>query len=162
MKYWRIAAVLILILASVSTIACNQIAGSGDEPDGYLVKVVRGDLINSAAGTGKIVVSNDANLAFGTGGRIEGIFIDEGDEVNKGDLLAKLDTAALELALARAQEALILNSDAITQDSQGNPMVKVMVDEQIEERTVVIGISNGFETEIISRLSEGDMVVSQL
>jgi RND family efflux transporter MFP subunit len=51
---------------------------------------------------------------------------------------------------------------AIGQDNEGTPMVKVMVNDQIQERLVIVGVSNGFETEIISGLSEGDMVVSRL
>jgi hypothetical protein len=48
---------------------------------------------------------------------------------------------------------------AIGQDSLGNPVVKVMVNGQIEERAVVIGISDGSQTEIVSGLDEGDTVV---
>ena len=50
-------------------------------------------------------------------------------------------------------------SRAIAKDSQGNPVVNVVVNEQIEERPVVTGISDGFETEIIDGLSEGEVVV---
>jgi multidrug efflux pump subunit AcrA (membrane-fusion protein) len=36
-----------------------------------------------------------------------------------------------------------------------------MVDKQIEERPVVTGISDGFETEIVDGLKEGEMVVAK-
>ena len=39
------------------------------------------------------------------------------------------------------------------------PVVFVMVDEQIEERPVVVGISNGLQTEIKEGLEEGEIVV---
>jgi len=71
-----------------------------------LVEVVRGDLIVSVSGSGSIEVSKEARLAFGVGGRIDKIYVDEGDNVTEGDALAKLDTSALELALVQAKVAL--------------------------------------------------------
>jgi len=54
---------------------------------------------------------------------------------------------------------LLVPNRAIEQDSEGNPVVKVMVNEEIEERPVVTGISDGYQTEIVDGLSEGEIVV---
>jgi len=106
-KSWRAAAVLLLCLALVGSTACSPFGGgSQEETSQQLVEVVRGDLIVSVSGSGSIDVSNEARLVFGTGGRIDRIFIDEGDEVAEGGVLARLDTAPLELALTQAQAAL--------------------------------------------------------
>jgi HlyD family secretion protein len=45
-------------------------------------------------------------LSFGSGGRVERIYVAEGDEVTAGAILAKLNTGPLELALAQAEAAL--------------------------------------------------------
>jgi len=95
---------LCLVLATVT--ACNPFAGDQDEITEQSSEVVRGDLIVSISGSGNIVVSDEADLAFGTSGKIATIYVEEGDEANKGELLAKLDTGPLELALAQAQTAL--------------------------------------------------------
>jgi len=71
--------------------------------------VVRGDLTISVSGSGSIGVANEARLAFDGGGKVSKIWVEEGDEVSEGRLLAVLvpvDTEALELALAQAALSL--------------------------------------------------------
>lgn len=82
--------------------------GGGDEEEAkpQLVEVVRGDLVVSVSGSGNIDVANEANLSFGTVGQIDKVYVEEGDEVSQGVVLAKLDTGPLELALAQAEVAL--------------------------------------------------------
>ena len=115
MKSWRAAAVLLLCLALVSSMACSPFGGDQEETSQQLVEVVRGDLIISVSGSGDIDVSNEARVVFGTGGMIDKIFVDEGDEVTEGEVLAKLDTVPLELALTQAQAALAQAQAALAQ-----------------------------------------------
>jgi len=106
MKRWRTIGVLLLCLALVGTISCSPLGGDKGEAGQQLAEVVRGDLMVSVSGSGNIEVSNEAKLAFGTGGKIEKIYVDEGDYVTEGDALAKLDTDDLELAVTQAKIAL--------------------------------------------------------
>lgn len=106
MKSWRVVAVLLLCLVLAGATACNPFAANEPETNQQLFEVVTGDLTVSVSGSGNIAVSNEARLTFGTGGRIDKIFINEGDEIAEGEVLAKLDTAPLELALTQAQVAL--------------------------------------------------------
>ncbi len=104
MKKWgTVGTILLLCLALVSTIGCG---GSQEEITQQLIEVVWGDLIVSISGSGNIVVSDEANLTFGSSGKIDKIYVDEGDEVNKGEVLARLDTGPLKLALTQAQAAM--------------------------------------------------------
>jgi len=114
-KSWRTVAVLLICLALVGSTACNPFGGDQEETSQQLVEVVRGDIIVSVSGSGNIVVSNEARLVFGTGGRVDKIFIDEGDEIAKGEVVARLDTAPLELALTQAQVASLQAQIARTQ-----------------------------------------------
>jgi multidrug efflux pump subunit AcrA (membrane-fusion protein) len=68
-------------------------------------------------------------------------------------------SATADIIFTKRSNVLLVPSRAIGQDSSGNPMVKVMVDEQIQERPVVIGISDGYQTEIVDGLDEGEVVV---
>jgi HlyD family secretion protein len=102
MKGWRVVAILWLCLVLASA-AC---AGKQAEAEWQLVEVVRGDLTVIVSGSGNIGVSNEARLAFGSGGKVEKLYVEEGDKVSQGDVLAKLDTGALELALVQAKAAL--------------------------------------------------------
>ena len=107
MKIWRLLGVLLLCLALVGTIACSPSESNGEGEDQQEVEVVRGDLMVSISGSGNIEVSNEAKLAFSTGGKVDKIYVKEGDYVTKGDALAKLDTSALELALTQAKVGLV-------------------------------------------------------
>lgn len=51
------------------------------------------------------------------------------------------------------------HEQSVAQDSSGNTVVRVIIDGQIEEKRVVTGIIGGGQTELISRLSEGEVVV---
>lgn len=52
--------------------------------------MVRGDLIISVSGSGSIGVANEAKLAFDGGGKVDTIYVDEGDVVKEGEALAVL------------------------------------------------------------------------
>jgi len=104
-KIWPIITASLLCLALAGAVACPAPGGEGaDGAD--LVEVVRGDLTVIVSGSGNITVSQDASLAFGTGGKVEVVYVEAGDEVSQGEVLAKLDTGVLELALAQAELAL--------------------------------------------------------
>lgn len=113
MRRWRTISVLLLCLALAGSIACNPFGGDKEEVTQQLVEVVRGNLIISVSGSGNIEVSKEANLAFDVGGRIDRIYVDDGNSVTEGDVLAKLETDALELALTQAQVALIKQQVAV-------------------------------------------------
>ena len=68
-------------------------------------------------------------------------------------------SATADIIISKRSNVLLVPSRAIGQDSSGNPMVKVMVDDQIEDRLVVIGISDDYQTEIVAGLNEGEVVV---
>ncbi len=101
MKSWRIVAVLILCLVLAGSVGCKK-----EETSQQLVEVVRGDLTVSVSGSGNIGVSQEVKLTFGSNGKIDKIYINESDKVTEGEVLAKLDTGALELALTEARVAL--------------------------------------------------------
>ncbi|MBA7562424.1 MAG: biotin/lipoyl-binding protein [Dehalococcoidia bacterium] len=104
-KLWQIIATSVLCLALVGAIACPSPGGDG-AAGGDLIEVVRGDLTVIVSGSGNITVSQDASLAFGTGGKVEAVYVEAGDQVSQGDVLARLDTGVLELYLAQAELAL--------------------------------------------------------
>jgi len=95
----------IVIMALVVTTAC--IGGNEGEVSQQLVKVTRGDLTLSVTGSGKIETFREARPTFGSAGKLDRILVQEGDEVGEGDVLARLDTSALELALSQAKMALV-------------------------------------------------------
>lgn len=114
MRRWRIMAAFLLCLILVGVTACNAF-GEEEETTQQVVEVVRGDLIVSVSGSGNIETSRDARLSFGSGGRIDKIYVEKGDEVSQGEVLAELDADALELAKTQAEVALTQAEVALTQ-----------------------------------------------
>ncbi|MFC2021644.1 efflux RND transporter periplasmic adaptor subunit [Chloroflexota bacterium] len=114
MRRWRTITVLLLCLVLASATACNPFGGE-KEVNEELVEVVRGDLSVTVSGSGTIEVSNETKLTFGIGGRIDKIYVEEGDKVSEGDVLAKLETDTLELAMNQAKVAYAQAEVAVTE-----------------------------------------------
>ncbi len=57
--------------------------------------------------TARVQMAREAELSFPQAGKITNLYLTEGARVKKGQLLAQLDTAALQLAYTRAQDALL-------------------------------------------------------
>ncbi len=103
MKAWKyILGPLIILVLSVT--ACNSGDNQAVRPV-QQITVARGDLTTNISGSGKIAIITDAKLSFSSGGKLNTLNVKEGDKVTSGQTLAKLDTAALELAQAQAKVA---------------------------------------------------------
>lgn len=112
MKRPKIIATFLLCLALAGAAACMPGGSSGEEEESnrQLVEVVRGNLTISVSGSGFISTSDEVVLTFDNGGRIGGIYVESGDEVNRGKCLAilyPLDEEALTLVITRAEVALL-------------------------------------------------------
>jgi len=114
MKRWTIITG-ILLLCLVVLAGATACGGDEEETSQQLVKVVRGDLFVSVSGSGNLEAFHEARLSFGSGGKVDKIYVKEGDEVSKGKVLANLDTDSLKLARTQAQVALTQAQVALTQ-----------------------------------------------
>ncbi len=83
----------------------------------YVVK--RGNLISTVSATGSIEPEQTVALAFKSPGRVAEVLVEEGQRVQAGQVLARLDTAELELALAQAQATLRINEARLAQLHKG-------------------------------------------
>ena len=109
MKRRGIMGMILLGLLIVSTIGCR---GGEQEPPADAEK---SDVNITVTGDGNIEASSHERLTFGSGGKVAQVAVKEGDMVKKGDVLARLDIGALELAEAQAQVALTQEQVALTQ-----------------------------------------------
>ena len=82
---------------------------SGNEGEEFkTVKVERGDVFSEVTETGQVQKGDKINLSFKNSGRISNIYVETGDNVQRGTLLMKLDTFNLSLQLKEAQSAFSL------------------------------------------------------
>ncbi|MDY7042116.1 MAG: efflux RND transporter periplasmic adaptor subunit [Chloroflexota bacterium] len=79
------------------------------------VPVTRQKLVVQIDATGTLQPAQEANLTFGTAGTVDEVLVTEGQKVKAGDLLARLDTEQLELAVRDAEDTLILRQSALRQ-----------------------------------------------
>jgi RND family efflux transporter MFP subunit len=68
--------------------------------------VRRGTLASTISMTGSVSAVSQANLAFGSDGKLTTLNVKVGDLVKKGDLLAQIETSDLELSVAQAEVSL--------------------------------------------------------
>ncbi|MFC2018765.1 efflux RND transporter periplasmic adaptor subunit [Chloroflexota bacterium] len=106
MKYWKVVVILALCLILVGLVACSPFGGDETEVSRQPVEVMRGDLMVSVNGSGNIGLTDEDKLAFTASGKISEILVSEDDKVTRGQVLARLDTDALELAVLNAEIAL--------------------------------------------------------
>ena len=113
MKRGKIVALVFLCLTLVPVVACSPFQNrgeSGSEFTGELVEVVRGDLMVNVSGSGSVDVADEVRLSFDSGGEVSKLYVEEGDTVTTGQMLARLgpvDREALELAVTQAEVALM-------------------------------------------------------
>jgi RND family efflux transporter MFP subunit len=107
----------------------------------YETSVVRrGNLVLSASGTGTLIPLNEISPAFGTSGTVTEVDVAVGDNVQKGDLLAKLDNADAKLQLAQAQRALsdLTTPAAITTAQADEATAQASLDQAIGHLSYLI------------------------
>jgi HlyD family secretion protein len=130
----------VALLALLGTMACDSFGGGQSTVSQQQVKVTRGDIGVVAAGNGKIEASKEARLTFGSAGKVAEILVEEGDEVKAGDVLARLDISALELAHAQSQVAVTQAELALGQA-------------QLAQKTAEYGLKNTQDTEDALKLA---------
>jgi RND family efflux transporter MFP subunit len=67
-------------------------------------------------------------------------------------------TATAEVIIERRDDVLFIPNRAL-HGTWENPWVLVLVDEQVEEREITLGLTNGINTEVLSGLEQGEKVV---
>lgn len=88
--------------------ACTRSTASTAKP-GQVFEIKKGDLSINVSSDGNLTMPDEYNLKFGTNGQVQQIFVQEGDQVKQGALLALLDDTsqrnAIKTALLNVQTA---------------------------------------------------------
>ncbi len=121
-KIWKLgsalAAVVMLASACSSLPALPGATQSAPAP-ARTATVTRGALISAVSATGNIQAEAETRIGFQQPGRVVELDVQVGSPVKKGDLVARLDTTDLELALAQAKTGLILANAAYSRTVEG-------------------------------------------
>lgn len=97
----------LLVVAAVGGVFVWQSQSQGEAPEvSRSTTVERGDLSVAVSASGKIKPEQRVNLTFEAPDRVAEVLIEVADEVQIGDVLARLDTRSLELQVEQSQAAL--------------------------------------------------------
>lgn len=102
---------IVIVVGAIAFLGYTYLGGrspatQAEELPLVTANVRRGTIEESVSATGNVAAKSQTTLGFETSGRVEGVLVDEGDDVATGQLLAKLDTGALEDQVARAEASL--------------------------------------------------------
>jgi HlyD family secretion protein len=90
----------------VAVIALNAAGGGGDGEQVRLATVDRRDLVQTVTASGQIEPKRSVDISADITGRIIEIPVEEGDWVQRGDLLLRIEPSQYEAGVARAQASL--------------------------------------------------------
>ncbi len=108
-KALRIGGILLIVVAIVGAGALllrRRAQVSEAETVAPTAVVTRGSIGETVSATGNVIADQQASLAFASSGEIAEVLVKKGQQVDVGDVLARLDTTALEWQIARSQAAL--------------------------------------------------------
>ncbi|MCW3024082.1 MAG: putative transporter, partial [Conexibacter sp.] len=96
-------------LATGAVIAALLVVGT-DSPGSTVrertVTVAKGVVQSTVSGSGNLSPANQTEMSFGASGRVTKVYVKAGQHVTTGQLLAKIDTADADVALAQARADL--------------------------------------------------------
>jgi RND family efflux transporter MFP subunit len=103
--FWIGLIVLLALVAGGGYAYYGYVYRPGQEVVGQTIttaQVRRGDLVVSVGGAGTLSPASEIDLGFQSEGYLDEVLVEVGDEVQEGDLLARLETDDLALAVAEA------------------------------------------------------------
>jgi len=96
-----ITTICVVVIGIVLGIVLTRGAGPEDTPK--TVEVSRGDIVRIVLVDGSLVMPDKAYLSFGATGTVEEVLVDEGNNVTKDQVLARLDAPSLESSVEMAE-----------------------------------------------------------
>ncbi|MDK1030096.1 MAG: efflux RND transporter periplasmic adaptor subunit [Anaerolineae bacterium] len=102
---------VVVVLVSLGGIAYYQILykpaqQQTDEPSLQTATVRRGDIVLYASGSGTLAPAAEASFGFGVSGQVKEVYVNVGDVVEAGQLLAELDNITQEIQYTQAKREL--------------------------------------------------------
>jgi HlyD family secretion protein len=108
MKVPKIVLVLLLLCSIVTlSLSCTSKSDSEAVPENQEVTVQRGDLTVDITASGNLALSRTEDLAFEMAGTVEDVLVEEGESVEEGQVLARLDTSEWETELVTLELNLL-------------------------------------------------------
>jgi len=104
---------IILVVCSVGALSSScAYESEAAVSENQLATVQRGDLVIDITAASNLALSTKEDLGFQSTGYVEEILVEEGDAVTEGQVLARMDTTSLELAVREEEIDLEIATDS--------------------------------------------------
>jgi len=139
MKVLKILLILLVLCSiSVLSLSCASDSESGSVPENQIVTVQRGDLAVDITASGNLALSVTEDLAFEISGTVEEILVEEGDSVEEGQVLARLDTSEWEDELRALKRQVTAKHLSLLQAEINLENAELALEEAEEETTTTV------------------------
>jgi HlyD family secretion protein len=98
--------ITIAVVAFVGLIVSKQVTGDKKQAQVNIAQVEQGNIADSIMASGNLVFNTQVQLRSEVTGRVDKVFVEEGQSVKQGDILMRLDTTAFESEVNRNQAVL--------------------------------------------------------
>ena len=98
--------VALLIVGGFFYLRQQRLQAAEAEAEAPTAVVTRGSIEEVVSATGNVVADQQASLTFASSGEIAEVLVDKGQQVELGEVLARVDTTSLEWQIARSQASL--------------------------------------------------------
>jgi multidrug efflux pump subunit AcrA (membrane-fusion protein) len=127
-RWWATLGVLVLVLAGAGA----WLGMAGGETDGNTQRITstiaKGTYKTTVSATGTITPAHEEDLTFSSSGTVTAVQVAVGDKVAKGDVLAKIDDAAL-VAQEEAAASQVTAAESQLSEDSGGSSTQVAADE---------------------------------
>lgn len=131
-------------------------------PTRPIYDVQRGDIIDQRSYSGRISAVRSDALAFPLDGRVRETYVQAGQDVVTGDVLAELDTSQLERDLLNAEEALAVAQSLLDAAENQIAFARRRAELDIELAQVFLDAANAQEDELLIRQREIELAQAEL
>lgn len=126
---------LVVIVAVAGTTAYFWRQASADTTSYLFVPITRGDLESTVSATGTLTAVDSVQVGTQVSGRIDALYADFNDHVHKGELIARIDTTVLRLAVDRAKAADAQGAADLKQKAYAVEQIKRLLATNAETET---------------------------
>lgn len=105
-KRWlMIVIAIVVVILFFGLFTANMLRDKEKAQEVTTVKARRGRLVQTVPGTGRVYPEVQVNISANVAGEITGIYVEEGDQVKRGNLLVTLDRERYDAAVEQAQSS---------------------------------------------------------
>eukprot|EP00487_Bulimina_marginata_P011777 TRINITY_DN7628_c0_g1_i1.p3 TRINITY_DN7628_c0_g1~~TRINITY_DN7628_c0_g1_i1.p3 ORF type:complete len:123 (+),score=52.75 TRINITY_DN7628_c0_g1_i1:755-1123(+) len=103
--------ITIAVVAFIGLIVSKQVTDDKKQALVNIAQVEQGSIADSIMASGNLVFNTQVQLRSEVTGRVDKVFVEEGQSVKQGGILMRLDTTAFESEVNRNQAAHVLCVD---------------------------------------------------